>query len=35
MFEHTFAEIPPHLREQYEEFAALREQYGDSAFLED
>ncbi|WP_058367712.1 pyruvate dehydrogenase (acetyl-transferring) E1 component subunit alpha [Haloparvum sedimenti] len=35
MFEHAYAELPPELERQYEEFAAVREEYGDDAFLED
>ena len=33
MFEHVFAEMPPELAEQAEEFTAMREKYGDEAFL--
>ncbi|QLG60937.1 pyruvate dehydrogenase (acetyl-transferring) E1 component subunit alpha [Halorarum salinum] len=35
MFEHVFEEAPPDLAEQAEEFAAIREKYGDEAFLEE
>jgi len=34
MFEHAYAELPPELERQYEEFAAFREAHGDEAFLE-
>ncbi len=35
MFEHVYEDLPPELERQYEEFAAVREEYGDDAFLED
>ncbi|MEZ3115477.1 pyruvate dehydrogenase (acetyl-transferring) E1 component subunit alpha [Halobaculum sp. MBLA0147] len=35
MFEHVYAEQTPELREQAAEFARLREEYGDGAFLEE
>ena len=35
MFDHVHAEQPPELRRQAEEFARLREEYGDEAFLEE
>ena len=35
LFEHAYAELPPELERQYEEFAALRDERGDAAFLED
>ena len=35
MFEHVFEEMTPELRAQAERFAALREEYGDEAFLND
>jgi pyruvate dehydrogenase E1 component alpha subunit len=35
LFEHAYAELPPELERQYEEFAALRESRGDEAFLEE
>jgi pyruvate dehydrogenase E1 component alpha subunit len=33
MFDHVFAEQTPDLEAQYESFAALREEFGDDAFL--
>jgi pyruvate dehydrogenase E1 component alpha subunit len=33
MFAYTFEELPPRLREQATEFEALRDKYGDDAFL--
>ncbi|QAU13147.1 pyruvate dehydrogenase (acetyl-transferring) E1 component subunit alpha [Halorubrum sp. BOL3-1] len=35
LFEHAYAELPPELERQYEELAALRDDRGDAAFLED
>ncbi|MFB6069513.1 MAG: pyruvate dehydrogenase (acetyl-transferring) E1 component subunit alpha [Halanaeroarchaeum sp.] len=35
MFESAYAEMPPRVREQFEEFQALRETHGDDALLED
>ncbi|WP_313693137.1 pyruvate dehydrogenase (acetyl-transferring) E1 component subunit alpha [Halorarum halobium] len=35
MFENVYEEMPPALVEQAEEFAAVREKYGDEAFLEE
>ncbi|MGZ0746899.1 pyruvate dehydrogenase (acetyl-transferring) E1 component subunit alpha [Haloparvum sp. AD34] len=35
MFDNVYAETTANLEEQYEEFAAVREKYGDEAFLED
>ncbi|QLG28246.1 pyruvate dehydrogenase (acetyl-transferring) E1 component subunit alpha [Halorarum halophilum] len=35
MFDHVFEEMPSELAEQAEELAALREKYGDEAFLEE
>ncbi|WP_050033543.1 pyruvate dehydrogenase (acetyl-transferring) E1 component subunit alpha [Halorubrum halophilum] len=35
MFKHAYAELPPELERQYEEFAAFREAHGDEAFLEE
>ncbi|MES3161246.1 MAG: pyruvate dehydrogenase (acetyl-transferring) E1 component subunit alpha [Halorubrum sp.] len=35
LFEHAYEELPPELEAQYERFAALREQHGDEAFLQE
>ncbi|ELZ37695.1 pyruvate dehydrogenase (acetyl-transferring) E1 component subunit alpha [Halorubrum tebenquichense] len=35
LFEHAYAELPPELERQYEALAALRDDRGDAAFLED
>jgi len=35
LFEHAYAELPPELERQYESLAALRDDRGDAAFLED
>jgi len=35
LFEHAYAELPPELERQYETLAALRDDRGDAAFLED
>ena len=35
MFEHVHAEMPRDLRDQRDAFEAMREQYGDGAFIED
>ncbi|MFB6094369.1 MAG: pyruvate dehydrogenase (acetyl-transferring) E1 component subunit alpha [Halanaeroarchaeum sp.] len=35
MFEYAYDEMPPRVRDQMEELAALRDEYGDDALLED
>ena len=35
MFSHAYAELPPELERQYEEFTAFHEAHGDEAFLEE